>query len=219
MVSMVSILSKVSMMFNSFSVLLREGGGAKRRGENASSGFTMVEMVAVVLILSLLIAASSTAISGARRTAYRTHSRETARQLANAWTAYVTDQGYFPDKNKFHDKEGSVFAASPYNIGTLLNTQYLSDGTTKDPSSITYYQASEKEIDTSTSNVTGTGILDRWKNVIYFTLDFDLVGQIDSPLGDGKVNASALAFSTDSKTLRDVMGNAAKYRDRLPKSW
>ena len=108
------------------------------------SGFTMVEMVAVVLILSLLIGISSTAISGARRTAMRTHSRDIVRQLANSWTSYVTDQGSFPDENKFKGSVGDLIPASAYNIGALLNTQYMADGKTPYSGSLVYLRGQVK---------------------------------------------------------------------------
>lgn len=204
--------------------------GSRKLARNAaSSGFTMVEMVAVVLILSLLIAASSTAISGARKSALRAHSRETARQLAAAWTQYATDQGRFPDKSKFTGGEGSVFQANPDNIGKRLNTQYLSNGDpVPEKENIIYFEASEAEVkrvgsSLKTATYSGTGIIDRWKKPIYFTLDFYLDGQIDSPLGEGKINASALAFSTGGEEkFSDCISKAANnsaYRAKVPKSW
>ena len=192
--------------------------GASRR----KAGFTLVEVVTVVMIIAILMAATTTAISGARKTAMRTHSRDTVRQLANAWSAYLTDQGKFPDQSKFKNNIGNnVFAASPANIGGLLNTQYqrkkgVPDYAKPRSDSITYFATTREECEPKDnarkldswpemSNKTGAlGIRDKWKNVVYFTLDFDLDGKIANPVVPSKppkdwlrtVTSSALAFST-----------------------
>ena len=181
----------------------------------------MVEMIAVVLILSLLMGVSSAAISGARRTAYRTHSLDTVRQLVSAWQTYLMDQGKFPDRSKFHDKTGDLFIASPYNIGALLNIQYFNnkrgefDITRPVPNSIVYYETSEKEVERSGSSgnysFNGTGIIDRWKNQIYFTLDFDLEGTVENPATGKKVTGSALAMSSAGKKFNEIKKYGSKF--------
>ncbi|MBP5544686.1 MAG: hypothetical protein ILM98_11460 [Kiritimatiellae bacterium] len=181
----------------------------------------MVEMIAVVLILSLLMGVSSAAISGARRTAYRTHSLDTVRQLVSAWQTYLMDQGKFPDRSKFHDKAGDIFVASPYNIGALLNTQYFNnkkgefDISKPVPNSIVYFETSEKEVERTGSSgnysYNGTGIIDRWKNQIYFTLDFDLEGTVENPVTGKKVTGSALAMSSAGKKFNEMKKYGSKF--------
>ena len=194
---------------------------ASSRKAASSAGFTMVEMIAVVLILSLLMGVSSAAISGARRTAYRTHSLDTVRQLVSAWQTYLMDQGKFPDRSKFHDKAGDIFVASPYNIGALLNTQYFNnkkgefDISKPVPNSIVYFETSEKEVERSGSSgnysYNGTGIIDRWKNQIYFTLDFDLEGTVENPVTGKKVTGSALAMSSAGKKFNEIKKYGSKF--------
>lgn len=191
----------------------------KKLTRTLRGGFTLVEMVAVVLILSLLIGVSSAAISGARRTAMRTHSRDTARQLAASWAQYLMDQGAFPKKSKFQDSVNSAFKASPYNIGALLNTQYLPDDKTPFADSIVYFSTSESEVERSGSSSSyqykGTGILDRWKNPIYFNLDFNLVGEVDNPFYGNNVKGSAIACSTGGFKLDE----ASKYGSKFLIMW
>ena len=182
---------------------------------SSRAAFTMVEMISVVLIISLLLGVTSTAISGARRTAMRTHSLDTVRQLVSAWSQYVADQGHFPLESKFKDAAQGFYKASPQNIGGLLNTQYLADGKTPYSGSVIYFETTEDEVErkgsASNYSYTGTGVLDRWKNPLYFNLDFDLVGRVDNPVTGQKVNSSAIAFSTAGFGLSDMSKYGKKF--------
>lgn len=172
----------------------------KNCGKNA--GFTLVEMLAVILIIAVMMGVVSSAVSAARRSAMRTYSRDMARQLVVAWTAYLNDQGAFPAKSKFSDGVGGdVFMASANNIGKLLNTQYYANGTPlPDSSNVVYYETSKEECDRTVSgnavSCTGSGLVDKWKKPLRFSLDFDLDGRVENPVLGGLVNGPALAYST-----------------------
>ena len=201
----------------------RPAGGRK-------AGFTLVEIVTVVMIIAILMAATTTAISGARRSAMRTHSLDTVRQLAAAWTAYATNEGSFPATSKFQNSVGTdTYAASPYNIGGLLNTQYKKnrDGTYNynkpRSNSTTYFDMTKEECTQEKSGEwpqLGTesgrrGVCDRWGHVVYFTLDFDLDGRVDNPVTGNQVAASALAYSTEKFTNSDI----SKYGKKFLVAW
>ena len=196
------------------------------KSQTSKSGFTLVEVVTVVMIIAILMGATTSAISGARRTAMRTHTRDTCRQLAAAWTSYVTDQGSFPASGKFKNGAGEdTYAASPYNIGALLNTQYQRDGKTPLSTSLTYYDTTKEECEPSGSapnyswpelnDAKNNGIRDKWKHVIYFTLDFDLDGRLPNQVSGKQVSASALAFSTERFKLTDM----GKYGSKFIVAW
>ena len=162
-------------------------------------GFTMVEMLAVLAIITILMNISAVAVGGAKRAAQRTRTRDTARQLVVAWTSYLMDERSFPDESKFKDKKGDYFQASAYNIGALLNTTYNSKGEPYTNSKI-YFETSETECERSGKapnfSYAGTGVLDDWKAPLLFTLDFDLDGKIENPLKQGEyVKSSALVLS------------------------
>lgn len=170
-------------------------GWAKNR-----AGFTLVELLAVLAIIAVLMGIVSSAVAGAKRNARCTRTRETARQLVTAWSAYLVDARAFPDVSKFHDAEdGEFFKASAYNIGALLNTTYNSKGVAYADSKI-YFETSETECERSGTapnfKFAGTGVLDDWKEPLIFTLDFDLDGLVENPVKQGEmVRSRALVYS------------------------
>lgn len=185
------------------------------RGNSAGRvGFTLVEMLCVVLIIAILMGTLSVAISSARVSAKRTRTRENARQLAIAWSVYLNDQGQFPDQGDFDGEISGLddaFYATPHNIGALLNCQYVKDKTGKKiplpaDSCVIYYETSEAEVERTGTypsfSYTGTGILDGWKDpdsgektVMRFALDLDLDGRITSPVTGELLNCPTLAYS------------------------
>lgn len=165
-----------------------------RRG-SVNRGFTLIEMVAVVLILSLLMAAMVTGLSRARNAAWRVQARETCRELCEAWNAYLLEERAFPEKKEFDLDGGNSIPATADNIRFLSGK---SDVTSK-----VYLELNEEEKNKDKRD----GLKDHWGNRIYFMLDFDYAGEIDNPhpaangLGNNtKVRASAIAWSPGSDT-------------------
>ncbi len=198
---------------------------AKPEGRSGRLGFTLVEMVAVVLIISLMLGISSAAITGARRTAMRTHSMNTVKQLTSAWAAYLTDQGSFPQASKFEKRSGDSIPATAENIGGLLNTQYLKNGKPI-TSSVVYYETTDEEVERTGSypkfTYSGHGIIDRWgdaakterekaAHIVYFNLDFDLVGRVKNPITGNEVTAPAIAYSTAGFAASEMNKYGSKF--------
>lgn len=164
------------------------------KNQSKKAGFTLVEMITVLIIITLLMSVSSAAIVGAKRNASMTRARDLGRQLCIAWGAYLMDQRSFPAESKFTDKVGgdNYFKASAVNLGKNLNRVYNKKG--KIIGKKVYFELSEEECEPSGSSFTGTGLLNDWKWPICFTLDFDLDGKVKT-IENQDVNASACAYS------------------------
>ena len=96
------------------------------KDQSKKAGFTLVEMITVMIIITLLMSVSTDAIVGAKRNASMTRARDLGRQLCIAWGAYLMDQRSFPAESKFTDKVGgdNYFKASAVNLGKNLNRVY-----------------------------------------------------------------------------------------------
>ncbi len=165
------------------------------KNQSKKAGFTLVEMITVMIIITLLMSVSTAAIIGAKRNASMTRARDLGRQLCIAWGAYLMDQRSFPAESEFPDKPNgdNYFEASARNLGKKLNRVYNKKG--KIIGKKVYFELSEEECEPSgKDDFTGTGLLNDWKWPICFTLDFDLDGKVKT-IENQDVNASACAYS------------------------
>lgn len=160
------------------------------------SGFTMIEVLASLLIISVLLSATAVGITGAQRSAKLAKSRDTARQVATAWSIYLLDNRSFPKQNTLSTgalPSGATPSGGPFFPMNHSNMDKLnSSGSGK-----SYLEFSNKELAKGASSAK---VCDAWDNPIYFALDFDYDGKIDSPSKEatGKVmavKASAMAVS------------------------
>ena len=90
--------------------------GARRR---ACRGFTLVEMLVVLMIIAVLMAATLGGLKTARRMAWRTKARDMARQVVSAWNVYLIDLREFPPEDQFKDVVPGGFAATAANLKAL----------------------------------------------------------------------------------------------------
>ena len=147
-----------------------------------NSGFTLVEMIAVLLILAVLSAALTAGLGTARNKAWRTKAREICRNVSGAWNLYLVDMHKFP----FDKGGGQKLAANYSNLERLVNPD-------KNRLKRTYLEMDEKEKD--------EGFNDHWGQPIHFSLDTDYDGQVVNPYPNirdpaiDKVNASSIAWS------------------------
>lgn len=182
-----------------------------------AAGFTLIEMLTVILIISVLMGVSSAAISGAHKSARRTRSRDICRQLVTAWNAYLLDERKFPEESLFDnaDSYDGYLAATANNIGKRLNTTYNAKGEPYSDSKM-YFETPESECERSGThpNYTfkGTGVLDSWGDPILFTLDFDYDGKIKNIATDKDVTCNAYSFARCG--LKDD-----KYKSKYVAAW
>ena len=146
------------------------------------SGFTMVEMIAVLLILAVLSAALTAGLGTARNKAWRTKARETCRNVSEAWNMYRVDMHKFP-----YDKGGGQeLEANENNMTWLVNPD-------KNRLKRTYLEIDDREKE--------EGLNDHWGQPIRFSLDTDYDGQVDNPYPDirdpaiPKVKGTSIAWS------------------------
>lgn len=147
-----------------------------------NSGFTLIEMVAVLLILAILAAALTAGLANARNKAWRTQARETCRELCTAWNAYLLDVRKFPkDLGR-----ASGLKADYNNLKAIVDPD-------ENRFNRIYIEISAKERD--------TGLVDHWGRLIKFSLDTDYDGEIENPYPNvfeppiSKAKATSIAWS------------------------
>lgn len=159
------------------------------------SGFTLIEMIAVLLIIAILAAATTAGLASARDKAWRTQARETCRELCEAWQMYLLDERSFPDELK---DEG--LAAVPDNL------KYLVVSETDVKGGKCYLELNAKEFhgswnkeDAAWSSVSGEGLKDHWGRNYMFTLDTDYDGKVTEPVENTTIVAPVIAWSTGKR--------------------
>lgn len=166
-----------------------------KQGISKKAGFTLVEMITVMIIITLLMSVSTAAIVGAKRNASMTRARDLGRQLCIAWNAYLMDQRSFPAESKFSDRVSgdNYFRASANNLGKNLNRVYNKKGNIIGRK--VYFELSEDECEPGSNDLfDGTGLLNDWDWPICFTLDFDLDGKVKT-IDEQDITASACSYS------------------------
>ena len=170
---------------------------ATSRTDSASqSGFTLLEMIAVMVILAILAAAMTRGLSRARERAWRTQARETCRQLCAAWNVYLLDERSFPSS-----VSGTGLDATEDNLKELLG---------KGATNRVYIEFTAQEQERK-------AITDHWGQYIKFSLDTDYDNLIDNPApdeesttgyGESKLRASAVAWSLGNPKYAKRKDNA-----------
>ena len=161
------------------------------RAEAGRAGFTLMEVLVVLVIIAILIASLFTGLQAARQMAWRTRARDTTRQLVQAWNLHLNDTRAFPAQQRFTgEKPEGGYAAKPANLA-LLNDGRI------------YLELSEIE---RSADDRKNGLRDRWGNLLGFNLDFDYDGKVENPAPEavgktpddkdqGLVLATAIAWS------------------------
>ncbi len=141
-------------------------------------GFTLIEMLAVMLILALLAAAVTGGLSSARSRAWRTQTREACRQLCQAWNAYLVDERRFPEALGASDQR---LPAEYANIRNIADKE-------QNPSGRVYIELKDPEKQ--------DGLRDHWGQLLWFSLDADYDGVIRNPHPEafGSAGTGANAF-------------------------
>lgn len=151
-------------------------------------GFTLVELIAVLLILAILAAAVTGGLARARVRAWRQQACETCRQVCEAWNQYLLDERSFP---KDVPNKGSKLETTVANLKWIIGKA--------EETKVVYLELSEDE--------DSTGLKDKWDQFYRFSLDTDYDGVVENPYPEAlarddsetdsfkSIKASSLAWS------------------------
>jgi len=122
----------------------------------ANTGFTLIEMLVVIMIIGILIGVSAYGFNKLRENAHNTRATMMAKQMAEAWNLYILENGWFPHHQLENCKD-------PENEGWYVTdknfVKYVRDSEPK-----FYFDLSREHDD--------KGLLDPWKEKHYrFWLD------------------------------------------------
>ncbi len=160
---------------------------------NSPSGFTLIEMLIVLAIIALLMGAATIGVAHAKEQAYKTRTRDTARQICQAWNLYLIDNHQFPEAGLL-EKDGNEYVTSRKSLETLnAGKKYL--------------EIAEEEAE--------DGLLDHWGNLFRFRLDDDYDGKVKNPAAgteslhsgdDCYANAVAWSLGPKGKKVQTLSG-------------
>ncbi len=125
-------------------------------------GFTMVELLVVVLIMGILMSIALGTFNGIRAQGWRTRARNTALQVSQAWSAYLMDQRELPARDDLAwDPTIKAHETTEANLSLIAPR-----------SGRAYLEVSTKEWDAGLAAYpTGGGLIDPWKRRYRMRLD------------------------------------------------
>lgn len=191
---------------------IQDEGCPRRPAASSRAAFTLVEMLAVLLIISVLASVALGAYWKARDTAWREKTRDTARQLAIAWNMRLVDDAKFPDAKSFDltasvvTDSGTVPASATDSPGdpnalatfatTPLNMALVCVASNNTQSRIYFEQNAAQRA----SILNGGGLKDHWNNFFYVRLDKHYDGKIPNPTNSTtSIRANVIVWSTGKR--------------------
>lgn len=154
----------------------------RKLNRRACKGFTLIEMLVVILIISVLVGLLLPAISAARQFAKRTRARTEIKQIEAAWLQYYNDYRRFPGSG-YTEMSGSVLQ--------LLGGQDVG-GNNRHRIRYLEFESGETEM------------RDPWDGIYQFELDTDQDNQV-SPHGYGvTLDKSVATWSYGQDGLPDT---------------
>ncbi len=148
-------------------------------------GFSLLEMLVVVALIGLLLGISTSILAGMKEKARGTVTRDTAKQLAEAWTRHLQALGEWPDAIR-NASETSAFSADSAHL-KILNRM---SGNTP---SMGYYFLETKEKERT------EGLKDSWGHLFSLWFDTDYDGQVPNPAKAGQQIKAAVVVASPGK--------------------
>ncbi len=142
------------------------------------SGFTLLELLSVVLILGLLISIAFGTFVQARNAAWKQKARDSARQIATAWSTRLVENRAFPS--------ASAFTADP--VYDTDPNSFTFETTTNNMAVLNYIdQNAEQRL---------SGMKDKWGRFFHVRLDTNYDGTVLNPIdATSLIRANVLVWS------------------------
>lgn len=141
------------------------------------SGFTLLELLSVLLIIGVIISIAFGAFVQARTTAWKQKARDSARQIATAWSTRLVENRAFPS--------ASAFTADP--VYDTDPNSFTFETTTNNMAVLNYIdQNAEQRLN---------GMKDKWGRFFHVRLDTNYDGTVLSPLDASLIRANVLVWS------------------------
>ncbi len=131
---------------------MRSKGQKSEVGSPESAGFSLMEIMVVLVVISVLVGLLFPALMAARERARKTRARVETRELQKAWQSYFTTYGEFPGSGD-----------GPMN---LARTEVLAGNNARN---IVFMEFPEKALDSGSSK---NGFRDPWGN--YYQVSFSI---------------------------------------------
>ena len=138
-------------------------------------GFTLIEMLVVIVIIAILVALLFPAIKQALLKAEVAKAKTTILSIATAFKAFNSEYGYLP----------SSVTAGPHD----MQTDFLNNST-DNPRNITF-------LDTANKDIVGGIIMDPWRHAYQIAVDATYVGHFSTPLGDVTNSVAVWSWGPD----------------------
>ena len=141
------------------------------------AAFTLIEMLVVIVIIGILAGASLGLYQTARTTAWKQKTRDSARQIAVAWSVYLIDNHNFPPASSFQGSSGNITFQTLATNMSMLNS-----------AKIYLEQSADQRMN---------GMKDKWGAFFNVTLDGSYGGTVPDPTDNTKtINANVVVWST-----------------------
>jgi len=142
--------------------------GAPRRSFVSSAGFTLIEMIVVILLIAILLGISTGMLATAKERARASVSRDTAKQIADAWVRHLHTVGEWPTAVVENTDETQYLETKAAHLA-MLNR--MSGGNPADGYYFLELKQQEKD----------EGLKDSWGSYFLVFLDKNYDGQIPYP--------------------------------------
>ena len=180
----------VTRVFNEMKHILHKT--LEKRSPAISHGFTLVEMLGVLLVIGILMSMLISGYASLAEKARRTKAVEIAKQLKDAWDLYLIQNMSFPDNLMDLNVENGWYKTDM----DFIKFKRDRDDNYPDENEHLKYDVSNDELAAAERKWGKKGLLDPWGNYYLFRLDTGCESQVPHPNPNtGKVNGHVIVWT------------------------